>query len=103
MLRILTLSAVLGMSASVAAAQETTTYTYDVHGRLIGASRSTGPNTAYAYDGGDSRTSRVTTGASSLMAEPNPETANADPNEPDAADGADALVTPTQDEAEHDD
>jgi YD repeat-containing protein len=72
MSRVLTLSVVLGMVAAVAVAQETTTYTYDVHGRLVGASRTTGPNTTYAYDGGDSRTSRVTTGASSLMAAPEP-------------------------------
>jgi YD repeat-containing protein len=62
------LSCVLSLVlAGTAAAQETTTYTYDVHGRLVGASRSTGPNTTYAYDGGDSRTSRVTVGGSSLM------------------------------------
>jgi YD repeat-containing protein len=67
-----------------AAAQEVTTYTYDVHGRLVGASRSTGPNTTYTYDGGDSRTSSVTVGGSSLMAEPEAVAAPDDADEPDA-------------------
>jgi len=70
--RILMLSVVLSMAASVAVAQQTTTYTYDVHGRLVGASRTAGPTTTYTYDGGDSRTSKVTTGASFLMAAPEP-------------------------------
>ena len=72
--------------AGTAAAQEVTTYTYDVHGRLAAASRSTGPNTTYAYDGGDSRTSRVTVGGSSLMAEPDAVAAADDVDPPDADD-----------------
>ena len=68
MSRVLTLSVVLGMAAAVAVTQETTTYTYAVHGRLVEADRTTGPTTTYSYDGGDSRTSRVTVGGSSLMA-----------------------------------
>lgn len=72
--------------AGTAAAQEITTYTYDVHGRLVGASRSTGPNTTYTYDGGDSRTSRVTVDGSSLMAESDAMAAPDDVDEPDADD-----------------
>ena len=72
MSRVLTLSVVLGMAAAVAVTQETTTYTYDVHGRLLKADRTTGPVTTYTYDGGDSRTSRVTAGGSSLMATAEP-------------------------------
>lgn len=72
MWRILMLSVALSMAPSAAVAQETTTYTYDVHGRLVGVDRTTGPTTTYTYDGGDSRTSRVTVGASSLMAASEP-------------------------------
>ena len=49
-----------------ALAQETTTYTYDVHGRLIEVERSTDVDTDYAYDDGNSRTAKQTTG-SALM------------------------------------
>ena len=65
-MRILLLSVVLGAAWTPALAQETTTYTYDVHGRLIGADRSTGADTDYAYDDGDSRTSKVTTDATAF-------------------------------------
>ena len=68
MSRILTLAIVLSLAGSSATAQETTTYTYDVHGRLIAADRSTGANTDYAYDAGDSRTSKATTGGASSVA-----------------------------------
>ena len=71
-MRILTCGVLMLGLVGTAAAQETTTYTYDVHGRLVGASRSTGPNTTYTYDGGDSRTSRVTVGGSSLMSASEP-------------------------------
>ncbi len=49
-----------------ALAQEITTYTYDVHGRLIEVERSTDVDTSYVYDDGNSRTAKQTTG-SSLM------------------------------------
>ena len=49
-----------------ALAQETTTYTYDVHGRLIEVERSTDVDTDYAYDDGNSRTAKVTTGEALL-------------------------------------
>lgn len=52
-----------------ALAQETTTYTYDVHGRLIEVNRSTPGDTDYTYDDGNSRTAKVTTGAL-LMSQP---------------------------------
>lgn len=46
--------------ASPAIAQETTTYEYDVHGRLKNVSRSGGPssgvNASYQYDNADNRT-----------------------------------------------
>lgn len=72
MSRFLTLAFVMGVAATAAAAQETTTYTYDVHGRLIAADRSTGANTDYVYDAGESRTSKVTTGGASLLAASTP-------------------------------
>lgn len=49
--------------ASAANGQETATYTYDVHGRLIKVERSTGADTDYAYDDANNRTSKVTAGA----------------------------------------
>lgn len=59
------------LGALSAHAGETATFAYDVHGRLIGVERSGGANdgadTAYAYDGGDNRTSKITTGASTLL------------------------------------
>lgn len=98
-MRILTCGVLLlGMAASGAAAQETITYSYDVHGRLVEAARSTGAETDYAYDAGDSRTSRVTTGGSSLMAEaesaaaqgPGAAAALADEPEQDSEEGEDS-------------
>jgi YD repeat-containing protein len=50
----------LAFGASVAHAQETTTYTYDALGRVTGVVRSGGPangtNTTYAYDPASNRT-----------------------------------------------
>lgn len=46
------------MLARTAAAQQATTYTYDVHGRLVGVSRTGGGPTSYAYDAANNRTSR---------------------------------------------
>jgi hypothetical protein len=66
MLRILLLGVILSAGASSAIAQETTTYTYDVHGRLIAVDRSTSVDTDYAYDDGNSRTEKVTTGAAAM-------------------------------------
>lgn len=45
------------MLARTAAAQQVTSYTYDVHGRLIGVNRS-GAQTTYTYDAANNRTSR---------------------------------------------
>ena len=60
------------MALGLMVGQETVTYTYDVHGRLIQLSRAGGPNagsvTTYGFDANTNRTSRVTTGAGSLMA-----------------------------------
>ncbi|MFT4955417.1 MAG: YD repeat-containing protein [Brevundimonas sp.] len=103
MSRVLTLSVVLGMAAAVAVAQETTTYTYDVHGRLLKADRTTGPVTTYSYDGGNSRTSKVTTGGSLLMAGPEAEGAAIETDIADTAEDAEAPATPTQDETAQDD
>lgn len=61
------------MALGLMAGQETVTYAYDVHGRLIQLSRAGGPNagsvTTYGFDANTNRTSRTTTGAGSLMAE----------------------------------
>ena len=57
----------LMLAAGSAAAQESATYSYDVHGRLIGVARSSGADTAYAYDDADNRTAKETTGASALL------------------------------------
>lgn len=70
--------------AGAAAAQETATYTYDVHGRLVSASRTTGASTAYAYDDANNRTSKVTTGALALLQESALPAASVDPPEADA-------------------
>jgi len=50
--------------ASAAMAQETQTYTYDVHGRLTRVARAVGTTTRttnYALDNADGRTQRATT------------------------------------------
>ncbi|WP_428153826.1 hypothetical protein [Brevundimonas sp.] len=63
--------AVATVAASGAAAQETQTYGYDVHGRLIEVGRSTGganQSTAYQFDGADNRVQRNTTSASARSA-----------------------------------
>ncbi|WP_396594832.1 hypothetical protein [Brevundimonas sp. R86498] len=56
------LSIMLGLMASSAAAQETATYSYDVHGRLIGVTRvnASGPDatSTYVYDPADNRSNR---------------------------------------------
>ncbi|MNH76562.1 RHS Repeat protein [compost metagenome] len=50
----------LAISAGMAAAQETQTYAYDVHGRLVSVERSAGgPTTSYVYDGASNRTQRT--------------------------------------------
>lgn len=67
-MRMLLCGAFMLALAGAAGAQETVTYSYDVHGRLVAVNRSTGANTAYAYSGGDSRTSKVTTGGTALLA-----------------------------------
>lgn len=74
------MNAILGIALAwalaYAAGQETSTYTYDVHGRLIAVERSTGAQTAYAYDDADSRTAKATTGGaapSALAAPPHPD------------------------------
>lgn len=86
--RIVTLCAAGALWAAPAIAQETATYTYDVHGRLIEVERSTGAETTYAYDDGDSRTSRVTTGGASLLAAEDEAQADAAPaDDPDDEDG----------------
>lgn len=55
------------LASSAAVAQETTTYTYDVHGRLTQVSRSGGPSngvtTTYQYDAADNRTNVTVTGS----------------------------------------
>lgn len=60
------------MAAGLMLAQETVTYTYDVHGRLIQLSRAGGPNagsvTTYGFDANTNRTGKTTTGAGALMA-----------------------------------
>lgn len=53
-------------------AQETQTYAYDVHGRLVSVSRATGALgsvTTYALDNADNRTARTTTVSGSLAVE----------------------------------
>lgn len=65
--------------SSTAAAQESATYIYDVHGRLIEVERSSGADTAYVYDDADNRTSKETTGASSLRQGGGDEEAEANP------------------------
>ena len=69
---ILAAAAVLAPSAAaVAHAQETQTYSYDVHGRLTSVARTMGGTTrttVYVLDDADNRTSRATTVASSLAA-----------------------------------
>jgi len=57
-----------GALALPALAQSTTTYTYDLHGRLTAATRSTGTSTAYAYDAADNRTQRATSVSASTPA-----------------------------------
>lgn len=47
-----------GLPASPTA-QETQTYIYDVHGRLVSVDRSAGLDTTYAYDAANNRTLRV--------------------------------------------
>ena len=98
MLRTLLLGAVLGAVAASALAQEALTYTYDVHGQLIEVARSSGPQTDYAYDDGDSRTSKVTTGAafSSATASPSVSPSQAEPAEhgEDQVDAEPDLETP---------
>jgi len=57
---------ILAAAATNASAQQTLTYAYDVHGRLLGVARTTGSTnqtTTYVLDKADNRTSR-TTGAS---------------------------------------
>lgn len=68
------LAAGAAVLASVAAAhaQETQTYSYDVHGRLTSVARTVGGTTrttAYVLDDADNRTTRTTTVAAGL-AEP---------------------------------
>jgi YD repeat-containing protein len=56
------LACLLG-SASTAQAQQTQTYSYDVHGRLITVARTTGSSsqtTTYSLDSADNRTGRTT-------------------------------------------
>lgn len=57
--------------APVGHAQEAQTYIYDVHGRLVSVTRSTGGTTrttVYGLDDADNRTSRATTVSTSLAA-----------------------------------
>lgn len=53
----------LGLLASPACSQETATYSYDVHGRLIGVARvnASGPDatSTYVYDPADNRSNRT--------------------------------------------
>lgn len=53
----------LALFATSASAQQTQIYAYDVHGRLISVTRSTGISTEYAYDAADNRTYRATSGS----------------------------------------
>jgi YD repeat-containing protein len=61
--RILALAVLV--APSCLAAQETTTYTYDAKGRVVGVSRSGGPSaaaaTTYSYDKADNRTNVTVT------------------------------------------
>lgn len=56
-----------GLIATPSIAQETTTYSYDAQGRLIGSSISGGPangvNAAIQYDSADNRVNYTVTGA----------------------------------------
>lgn len=51
------------LAGATVAADETLTYTYDVHGRLVSVQVAGGATTAYAYDPAGNRTSKVITGA----------------------------------------
>lgn len=62
---------VSSLFASVALAQQTQTYTYDVHGRLMTVSRDSGSNvqvTSYGIDNADNRASRVVTSPATARA-----------------------------------
>lgn len=62
----------LAAVAGSAAAQETQTYAYDVHGRLVSVARTTatsGNTTTYVLDNADNRSARTTTASESLVAE----------------------------------
>jgi YD repeat-containing protein len=65
--RLLAIGLVLAAVAGPAAAQETTTYQYDVHGRVTNVSRSGGPSSGvtagYQYDAADNRTNVTVTGS----------------------------------------
>jgi YD repeat-containing protein len=73
------------LAAGATSAQQTQTYTYDVHGRLTGVTRTTGPmsqTTTYVLDKADNRTSRTTGASAAALAAPEnegarPETAEA--------------------------
>lgn len=66
-LRLLALCAALTGFTSQASAQETTTYQYDVHGRVTSSSRSGGPSNGvsatYTYDAASNRTNVTVTGS----------------------------------------
>lgn len=67
-------AAILAIAATSVSGQPTQTYANDVHGRLMGATRTTGAmsqTTTYVLDRADNRTGRaVTAPASSLMSSP---------------------------------
>ncbi|MET4898986.1 hypothetical protein RN629_17940 [Sphingomonadaceae bacterium jetA1] len=69
--KILMLCATLGFS-SLAQAQDTTTYTYDALGRLVGSKTSGSQSTAttIGYDAAGNRTNYTVTGAASGSGDP---------------------------------
>ena len=75
-MRGLLLLAYLVGGASTAQAQQTQTYSYDVHGRLITVTRTSGSTsqiTTYSLDSADNRTGRTTSAPTSgAMAAPPP-------------------------------
>ncbi len=50
------------MMSTIATAAETTSYTYDVHGRLIKVQTSSGRTTEYTYDAANNRIQVTSTG-----------------------------------------
>ncbi len=62
--------AIMAVLTTTAFAQQTQTYSYDVHGRLTSATRTTGASnqtTIYALDKANNRTSRAVSTASSVL------------------------------------